>query len=169
MLLPICAAWRANSDLRGRESPLAAAFSESLRRERLCAPTLLAFCRRCACARTDLNSDVRSCIDATAMAIIVARAEQAATQRGTGFCLELRGQRSSRRLDSSLHCRVGAFGSDHSVSASRLDGRTLFQADAFREIGDRGEAARRRQDVSGITYVPNREGHARGKGVFEGL
>ena len=63
MPLPISAAFRAKSDLRGRASPFAADFCASVRRERRWEPTLLVFWRRCACARTDLNSAVRSCTD----------------------------------------------------------------------------------------------------------
>ena len=65
---PISAALLANSDLRGCcASPLAADFSESDRRERLWAPTLEATCRFCTCVRTERNSEVRSCIDVTAI------------------------------------------------------------------------------------------------------
>jgi hypothetical protein len=70
--LPISAARLANSDRRGRPfpvaSPFAAAFWESLRSDCRCAPTLDEACRFCTCVRTDRNSFVRSCIDATAIA-----------------------------------------------------------------------------------------------------
>ena len=67
---PISAARRANSDRRGCASPFASAFCASVRRDRRCAPTLFFACRRCACARTDWNSAVRSCIEVTAIVIV---------------------------------------------------------------------------------------------------
>jgi len=63
--LPISAALLANSDLLGLESPSAlppAAFCESVRSDFLWAPIFEEACRFCACARTDLNSIVRSWI-----------------------------------------------------------------------------------------------------------
>lgn len=69
MPLPISAAWRAKSDRLGfLDSPSAAAFCASVSSDRRWDPTLDEFWRRCACARTDLNSAVRSWTDATAMA-----------------------------------------------------------------------------------------------------
>jgi hypothetical protein len=78
MPLPISAAFRANSDLLGLASPfvpvLAAAFCESVRRDCLCAPTFDEAWRFCTWVRTDLNSLVRSWIEATAMATRCAEA-----------------------------------------------------------------------------------------------
>lgn len=67
MPLPISAAFLAKSDLLTRPSPFAADFCASLSSDFLCALALLAFWRRCAWARTDLNSAVRSWIEATAI------------------------------------------------------------------------------------------------------
>lgn len=64
---PISAAFLAKSDLLTRPSPFAADFCASLSSDFRCALALFAFWRRCAWARTDLNSAVRSWIDATAI------------------------------------------------------------------------------------------------------
>lgn len=65
--LPISAALRAKSDRLGRPPPSAADFWASVRSDRFWELGFPVFCRRWAWASTDLNSEVRSCIDATAM------------------------------------------------------------------------------------------------------
>lgn len=73
--LPISAALLANSDRLGFESPSAlppAAFCESVKRDLRCAPIFDVACLFCACARTDLNSVVRSWMEDTILSDCVA-------------------------------------------------------------------------------------------------